>query len=119
MERLNIIESTHATAGRLIALRNSDFATALGFPSNVEAAIDLLKTASVRLIDVGVVNGRHFVNVSGGGFIAEVSDAVDTQLKSVAGRLAYLIGGAHVLLTHEPFRTSITGSKHSCRFSWS
>lgn len=29
-KRISIVESTHATAGRLIALRNSDFATALG-----------------------------------------------------------------------------------------
>lgn len=28
--RVNLVESTHATAGRLIAIRNSDFATALG-----------------------------------------------------------------------------------------
>lgn len=28
--RVNIVESTHATPGRLIALRNSDFATAIG-----------------------------------------------------------------------------------------
>lgn len=29
-KRVNIVESTHATAGRLVAIRNSDFATATG-----------------------------------------------------------------------------------------
>jgi diacylglycerol kinase (ATP) len=58
-------------------------------------------------VDVGVLNGRFFLNVSGGGFIAEVSDAVDVQLKSVAGKLAYLIGGAQVLFTHDAIQTQV------------
>jgi len=45
-----------------------------------------------------------FVNVSAGGFVAEVSDSVSPALKSIAGKLAYLIGGAQVLLDFEPIR---------------
>jgi diacylglycerol kinase (ATP) len=88
----------------------NDFATTLGFPGDVESALDLLKTSRPKAVDVGVLNGHHFINVSGGGFIAEVSDAVDTQLKSVAGKLAYLIGGAQVLMTHEAVHTAISFS---------
>ncbi len=86
----------------------NDFATVLGMPADIAAALDALDTGTPRLLDVGVVNGHHFINVSGGGFIAEVSDAVDTELKSLAGKLAYLIGGAQVLLTHETVRTRIS-----------
>jgi diacylglycerol kinase (ATP) len=85
----------------------NDFATTLGFPDSIEGSLQLLKESLPVAVDVGVLNGRHFLNVSGGGFIAEVSDAVDTQLKTIAGRLAYLIGGAQVLLTHEPVAASI------------
>jgi diacylglycerol kinase (ATP) len=58
-------------------------------------------------VDVGRMNDQYFVNVSGGGFIAEVSDAVNPQLKTVAGKLAYLIGGAQVVLTYEPARAQL------------
>jgi diacylglycerol kinase (ATP) len=85
----------------------NDLATALGFPPQVEDAVDLLMASTPTAVDVGVVNGRHFLNVSGGGFIAEVSDAVDVQLKSVAGKLAYLIGGAQVLFTHDAIDTNV------------
>jgi diacylglycerol kinase (ATP) len=85
----------------------NDLATALGFSSDIDEALDLLLTSTPMLVDVGMLNGRAFLNVSGGGFIAEVSDAVNTQLKSVAGKLAYLIGGAQVLLTHEPIATQV------------
>jgi len=80
----------------------NDFASALGLPEDVEAAVEILLRGRTVEVDVGVLNGRHFVNVSAGGFIAEVSDAVNPQLKSVAGKLAYLIGGAQVLLEYEP-----------------
>ncbi len=80
----------------------NDFATALGLPEDVEKAIDILLEGRTIRADIGVLNDRHFVNVSAGGFIAEVSDAVNPQLKSVAGKFAYLIGGAQVLLDYEP-----------------
>lgn len=85
----------------------NDLATALGFPPRVEDAVDLLMASTPTPVDVGVLNGRHFLNVSGGGFIAEVSDAVDVQLKSVAGKLAYLIGGAQVLFTHDAIDANV------------
>jgi diacylglycerol kinase (ATP) len=85
----------------------NDFATALGIPHDVDAAIEVLLRGRVVPVDVGEVNGRGFVNISGGGFIAEVSQAVTPQLKTIAGRLAYLIGGAQVLLEYEPVRATV------------
>ncbi|HLM58550.1 MAG TPA: diacylglycerol kinase family protein [Pyrinomonadaceae bacterium] len=79
----------------------NDFADALGIPDEVEAALGVLLGGREVRVDVGVLNDRHFVNVSAGGFIAEVSDAVSPRLKTVAGKLAYLIGGAQVLLDYE------------------
>jgi diacylglycerol kinase (ATP) len=86
----------------------NDFATALGFPEDIGAVLDALDITAPIAVDVGVVNAHHFINVSAGGFIAEVSDAVGTQLKSIAGKLAYLIGGAQVLFTHEPVGVDIS-----------
>lgn len=86
----------------------NDFATALGFPEDVERVLDALDVSHPIAVDVGEMNGHHFINVSAGGFMAEVSDAVGTQLKSIAGRLAYLIGGAQVLFTHDPVRAAVS-----------
>ncbi len=80
----------------------NDFATALGLPEDVEETIEILSRGHMVETDVGVLNDRHFVNVSAGGFIAEVSDAVNPELKSLAGKFAYLIGGAQVLMDYEP-----------------
>jgi len=86
----------------------NDFASALGLPEEIEAAIEILVAGRTVLADVGSLNSRRFINVSAGGFIAEVSDAVNPQLKTVAGKLAYLVGGAQVLLDYEPVRASLS-----------
>ena len=80
----------------------NDFATALGIPSEVEGALAVVTSRDRVAVDVGRLNDRYFINASAGGFIAEVSDAVDSRLKTIAGKLAYLIGGAQVLFSHEP-----------------
>jgi diacylglycerol kinase (ATP) len=86
----------------------NDFATALGIPEDVEAAIAHLFEAPAARIDVGRLNDRYFVNVSAGGFIAEVSDAVNPQMKTIAGKLAYLLGGAQVLWSAEPVEATFS-----------
>jgi diacylglycerol kinase (ATP) len=85
----------------------NDFATALGLPEAAEAAVAQLLDVSATRVDVGRLNDRYFINVSAGGFIAEVSEAVNPQLKTIAGKLAYLLGGAQVVLTYAPMQAQI------------
>ena len=85
----------------------NDFARALGLSEDVDEAVATLLQGRTIAVDLGDLNGRSFVNVSAGGFIAEVSDAVDPQLKTLAGKLAYLIGGAQVLFDYEPARARV------------
>ena len=85
----------------------NDFASALGLPDDPEAAIELLLAGRAHAVDVGRVNDRCFLNISAGGFIAEVSEAVPSKLKTVLGKLAYLVGGAQVLAEYEPVRVEI------------
>jgi diacylglycerol kinase (ATP) len=89
----------------------NDLATALGLPADVPDAIEMLLRGDAAAVDIGRMNDQYFVNVSAGGFIAEVSDAVNPQLKTVAGKLAYLIGGAQVVLTYEPVRAQLVHVK--------
>ena len=85
----------------------NDFAAVIGIPPDVDAAVGAFADGHVIPVDVGRLDDRVFVNVSAGGFVAEVSEAVTPELKTVAGRLAYLIGGAQTLLSYEPVRARI------------
>jgi diacylglycerol kinase (ATP) len=92
----------------------NDFASALGFPDDPGEALEVLVRGVPRAVDLGRVNGRLFINASAGGFIADVSEAIDPALKSLTGRLAFLIGGARVLLSTEPFRCDAGGRAREC-----
>jgi diacylglycerol kinase (ATP) len=85
----------------------NDFAATLGMPESIDEAIAFLLKGRTVDVDLGTLNERHFVNVSAGGFIAEVSDAVSPTLKTIAGKLSYLIGGAQVLFDYEPVKTEL------------
>ena len=98
---------SQVTFGVIPAGTGNDFATALGLPADIPEAIETLLRGDAAAVDIGRMNDHYFVNVSAGGFIAEVSDAVNPQLKTVAGKLAYLIGGAQVVWTYEPVRAQL------------
>jgi diacylglycerol kinase (ATP) len=110
-EALNGVAASGALGGVTFGIfpmgTGNDFAAALGIPLEIPAALEVLLAGRELPVDVGVVNGRHFLNTSGGGFIAEVSVAVTPQLKTIAGRLAYLIGGAQALMEYEPVRATV------------
>ena len=93
--------------GIIPAGTGNDFAKALGLGEVAETALDLLLDAQVIDVDLGVMNDRPFVNVSAGGFVADVSAILTEPLKDATGKLAYVIGGARALLGREPFSTDI------------
>lgn len=102
----------HLTFGLIPLGTGNDFAnSALGLTENIEATLRVLEKKQERAIDVGQITieseKHYFINVSAGGFIAEVSSAVDPTLKSIAGKLAYFIGGAQALFNYDPVTTHV------------
>jgi len=96
------------TLGILPLGTGNDFAAAVGIPPHIDAALDVLEADEAIDVDLCRLNDRFFINVSAGGFIAEVSAAASETLKTVAGQLAYLVGGAQVIWTFEPFRAELS-----------
>ena len=93
--------------GVIPAGTGNDFAKALDLGEEPEAAIDRLLEATEIRVDLGGLNERTFVNASTGGFIADVSASLTEELKDVAGKLAYVIGGVRVLFGREPFAATV------------
>ena len=85
----------------------NDFAKALDLGETAESAMAAFADRRVVDVDIGTINDLPFVNASAGGFVADVSEAVTEGLKDVAGKLAYIIGGARALLGSEPFSSRI------------
>lgn len=92
----------------------NDFARSVGVEGAPLDALEGLLEAEAHEVDLGLVNKRVFLNVSAGGLAAETSEAVTPELKTFAGRFAYVLGGVRAYIEHESFDVryrSSTGGK--------
>ncbi len=72
----------------------NDFARGLGLPTGDHAeCLRIACTRDGRSIDVGVLNGRHFINVASLGFGAEITATTPIKLKKALGGGAYTLMG--------------------------
>lgn len=86
----------------------NDFAGALEIPGDVPAAMQIALHGREMEVDVGMVEGRCFVNVSTGGFGAEATEEASNEAKRVLGPLAYLVTGVKKFATLEPLTARVT-----------
>ena len=93
----------------------NDFAHSAGVPiKDLTAALRLAASAPRRWIDVGLVNGRLFVNLLSGGFGSRVTVETDPKLKQRLGGLAYAITG----ISHFAELSGNRGIFRAEDFSW-
>ena len=93
----------------------NDFARSTGIPAqDLTAALRLAATVPARLIDVGLVDGKPFVNLVSGGFGSRVTVETDPNLKKRLGGLAYAITG----ISHFAELAANQGTFRAEGFSW-
>jgi diacylglycerol kinase (ATP) len=69
------------------------FATNLGIPKDLPAAVDTALFGTDRVLDVGKINGERFGVMAGVGFDARMIAEADKGLKQRVGRAAYVWTG--------------------------
>lgn len=80
----------------------NDLARSLGLPLDPYEALAIAYTGRPERIDVGLVNGRLFLNVVALGISAQVSQAIETDHKRRWGSLAYLAKAIEIGLRPAP-----------------
>lgn len=89
----------------------NDFASFLHFKTNdLETCCNVIINKKPHPIDVGIVNGKYFINVCGGGLLTNVSQNIDTDFKNTLGTLAYYIKGIEQIPNFKPIPVRITNS---------
>lgn len=71
----------------------NDFATLLEMPVGTMDACRAILDGAERKIDLGVVNGKYFVNVFSCGLFTDISQKTPTIWKNNLGKIAYYING--------------------------
>ncbi len=95
------------TLGVLPLGTGNDFARSLGIPGTVEAGCDVIARGYTARVDVGLANGRPFLNAASLGLATAIARRLTKRLKQRAGRLAYPVAAAAEVWEHQPFRVRL------------
>lgn len=79
----------------------NDLVRTLKIPTDLEAAVQILKDGHVEQMDLGKVNGDYFVNVVGVGFDAAVAYEINMSVRKLKGTAAYLFAVVKTLLSYK------------------
>jgi YegS/Rv2252/BmrU family lipid kinase len=85
----------------------NSFARTLGIPLDLDGAIDVLAQGEPRTIDVGCINGDHFLNAAALGLAPMVAEGVPSGLKRRLGRLGYLLWAGWSAASFNAFRLKV------------
>ncbi|WP_417679079.1 lipid kinase YegS [Roseibium sp.] len=93
----------------------NDFAAGMGMnPRDLAACLKIAAEAEAKPTDIGLVNGRAFINMATGGFGAGVTTETDPRLKNTLGGAAYLFTGLNRFAELDACEGRIEGDG----FSW-
>lgn len=107
------LAGTEAPMGVVPGGRGNDFARAVGIPTEVPAAISVLRRAEERRLDVGEANGERFLCIASTGFDS-VCNRRANEARLVRGGLVYAYSALRTLATWRPadFMVTIDGQRH-------
>ncbi len=93
----------------------NDFARSLGIPTDLASACRVIANGAERCVDVGLSNGRAFLNAASIGLSTAITRRLSPNLKRRFGRGAFAVSAATEAVSHRPFRAEleIDGVAHS------
>jgi YegS/Rv2252/BmrU family lipid kinase len=85
----------------------NDLARSIGLPLDAAGAAEVIVRGRSRRVDVGEVNGAHFLNVAHVGLGAILADRLSGGMKQWLGPFAYAAAAARSLARIRPFRAEL------------
>lgn len=107
-EVANGLLGTSARMGVIPLGTGNDFARHVGIPGDLRQAVETLVRGRAKRIDLGMVNGRYFVNIAGCGLDAAVAQRVNQGFRYLRGTAAYVAALLQTLYTFRPTQMRVT-----------
>jgi diacylglycerol kinase (ATP) len=84
----------------------NDFARSLGLPKDPQEAVRIIAAGHKSPIDLGLINGRCFLNMAGLGFDADVAHRINGK-RILQGQTAYLAAVLQTLAVYKSYHVEI------------
>lgn len=91
----------------------NDFAHYYDIPTNIDRMIDISKGDKYSYADIGLVNGRYFVNVAAMGFLVDVSQKTNPDVKTTLGVMSYYLKGMREIPNLKPITIKVESEEYS------
>ncbi len=98
---------TKTALGLIPAGTGNDFIKSIGVPKSPLEALDHILSHSPKLLDMGRINDKLFLNVCGTGFDVSVLEYSQKAKKLVRGMLPYLYGVIRTIFSFKPVNMRI------------
>lgn len=82
----------------------NDFARSLRIPTSLAGACAVAAFGEVRRVDVGLANGRPFLNAASVGLSSAITERLTSELKRLLGRGAFTVAAVSEGWSHRPFQ---------------
>jgi len=91
----------------------NDFAYYFDLPMELKGMIKVATEENYTYADVGQVNSKYFINVAAMGFLVDVSQKTDPNIKSTLGVLSYYLRGLGELPNLKPIPVQISSEEYT------
>jgi diacylglycerol kinase (ATP) len=105
---VNGLVGTNARLGVIPLGTGNDFIRCLGLDNNLSRAVHTLFYGKPRPVDLGLTQGRWFINIAGCGFDAVVAERMSKGFRYLRGTPAYVAAVCQCLLSFRPSRMWLT-----------
>ena len=95
----------------------NNFGRSLGIPVDIKEAIDVITNGKVAAVNLGLIDGAHFVNMANFGVSMVVATGIPHTLKQLFGRASYGIYSIISILKHRPLTVTVFDGQHEDTFA--
>lgn len=91
----------------------NDFAYYFDIPGSIEDMVNIALEENYTYTDVGKVNDKYFINVAAMGFLVDVSQKTDPNIKNTLGVVSYYLRGVVEIPNLKPISIKITSEEYT------
>lgn len=110
----DLFVNSQSVLGLLPLGTGNSLARDLGVQADVQQACEVIAKGRVQAIDLGFVNGTHFVNVATIGLTTRIAKNLTVDMKRKLGRFVYAVAIWRAMRTSRPFK-AILETEHGRR----